>query len=83
LFLKLSLPRLLSTRRWLLVTTKKPSVKRMLALGGALVSAHGWDYFKGALLMQVKDVIEVAKTLIDAAKPILEAIQEAAEKLGK
>jgi len=55
----------------------------MLALGGALVSAHGWDYFKGALLMQVKDVIEVAKTLIDAAKPILEAIQEAAEKLGK
>lgn len=33
--------------------------------------------------MQVKEVIEVAKTLIDAAKPILEAIQEAAEKLGK
>jgi hypothetical protein len=55
----------------------------MLALRGALVPAHGWDYFKGDLLMQVKDVIEVAKTLIDAAKPILEAIQEAAEKLGK
>ena len=55
----------------------------MLALGSALVPAHGWDCFKGDLLMQVKEVIEVAKTLIDAAKPILEAIQEAAEKLGK
>lgn len=63
--------------------TKKPSVEWMLVLGGALVPAHGWDRFKGDLHMQVKEVIEVAKTLIDAAKPILEAIQEAAEKLGK
>jgi len=33
--------------------------------------------------MQIKEVIEVAKTLIDAAKPIIEAIQDAADKLGK
>jgi hypothetical protein len=33
--------------------------------------------------MQVKEAIEVAKTLIDAAKPIIEAIQEAMSKLGK
>jgi hypothetical protein len=35
------------------------------------------------MLMQVKEAIEVVKTLVDAAKPIIEAIQEAAEKLGK
>jgi hypothetical protein len=33
--------------------------------------------------MQINEVIEVAKTLIDAAKLIIEAIQEATEKLGK
>lgn len=52
-------------------------------LGGALVPAHGWDRFKGDLLMQIKEVIEVVKTLVDAAKPIIEAIQDAADKLGK
>ena len=81
--MKSSLPRLPSTRRQPLATTKKSSVKWMLVLGGALVTAHGCDRFKGDLLMQVKEAIEVAKTLIDAAKPILEAIQEAAGKLGK
>jgi hypothetical protein len=33
--------------------------------------------------MQVKEAIDVVKTLVGAAKPIIEAIQEAAEKLGK
>lgn len=33
--------------------------------------------------MQTKEVIEVVKTLVEAARPIIEAIQEAAEKLGK
>lgn len=33
--------------------------------------------------MQIKEVIDVVKTLVEAARPIIEAIQEAAEKLGK
>lgn len=33
--------------------------------------------------MATKDVLEVVKTLVDAAGPIIEAIQKAAEKLGK
>jgi hypothetical protein len=48
-----------------------------------LVPALGWGRHKGERLMQVKETIEVVKTLVDAAKPIIEAIQEAAEKLGK
>ena len=48
-----------------------------------MVPAHGWGRHKGERLMQVKEAIDVVKTLVDAAKPIIEAIQEAAEKLGK
>lgn len=39
--------------------------------------------FSKEFAMQTKEVIEVVKTLVEAARPIIEAIQEAAEKLGK
>jgi hypothetical protein len=48
-----------------------------------LAPAYGWGRHKGEMLMQVKDVINVVKTLVDAAKPIIEAIQQTADKLGK